>query len=166
MHKSSLPPAPQVPLSCTQPEKSRDGRVTIATRATALMGAIALSTAGLAGVSVPAHAATDAGVAATIASTMVQTDLLKVVNVKFPSPKSVGDQIIFFATILGPIANGSITAVGGTGADSAGIVTWSDGAGSLKEADSSAAGVSLQAVSVTEDMPGTSTKTGMDSTLI
>ncbi|HJF15212.1 MAG TPA: HtaA domain-containing protein [Enteractinococcus helveticum] len=144
MHKSSLPPAPQVPLSCTQPEKSRDGRVTIATRATALMGAIALSTAGLAGVSVPAHAATDAGVAATIASTMVQTDASESGQREISQSEiSWGIRSSFRNYIKGPIANGSITAVGGTGADSAGIVTWSDGAGSLKEADSLSGRVSF-----------------------
>lgn len=144
MHKSSLPPAPRVPLSCASPEKSRDGRRAIATRATALMGAIVLSTAGLVGISAPAHAVTDAGAGAIIASTMFQADASEAGQREISqSDFNWGVRSSFRNYIKGPIAGGSITAVGGAAADSAGILTWSNGAGSLKEAESLSGRVSF-----------------------
>lgn len=144
MHKSSLPPACRVPLSCAQPEKSRDARRTIATRATALMSALALSTAGLAGISVPAHAATDAGVGAVVAPTIFQADAAESGQRKIAESEITwGIRTSFRNYINGPIARGSITAIGGASSDSAGVVTWSNDTGSVKDADSLSGRVSF-----------------------
>ena len=144
MHKSSLPPAPTVPLSCTQPGKSHQNRRAVANRATALVSAIALSAVGLVGISVPAHAVTDAGVGAVVAPSVFQADVSKSGQREISdSGISWGIRSSFRNYINGPIARGSITPVGGAAADNSGILTWASGSGSLDDAEALSGRVSF-----------------------